>query len=39
MNWDVEELEQHKDEIVKEKVFKTSWLPILPFNRGKGLVA
>jgi NAD(P)-dependent dehydrogenase (short-subunit alcohol dehydrogenase family) len=39
VNWDVEELEQHKEEIVKGKVFQTSWLPILPFNGGKGLGA
>lgn len=39
VNWDIEELEQHRDEIVAGKVFQTSWLPILPFNGGKGLGA
>jgi len=39
VNWDVEELEQHKDEIVAGKLLQTSWLPILPFNGGKGLGA
>jgi hypothetical protein len=39
VNWDVEELEQHKEEIVSKKPLQTSWLPILPFNGGKGLGA
>jgi len=39
VNWDVEELEQHKAEIIEKKPFQTSWLPILPFNGGKGLGA
>lgn len=39
VNWDVEELEQNKDEIVNGKVLQTSWMPILPFNGGKGLGA
>ncbi|KAN0119209.1 NAD(P)-binding protein [Hyaloscypha variabilis] len=39
VNWDVDELEQHKDEIIAKKPFQTSWLPILPFNGGKGLGA
>jgi NAD(P)-dependent dehydrogenase (short-subunit alcohol dehydrogenase family) len=39
VNWDVEELEQHKDEIVAGKLLQTSWLPILPFGGGKGLGA
>ncbi|KAF4628853.1 hypothetical protein G7Y89_g9295 [Cudoniella acicularis] len=37
VNWDVEELEQHKERIEKEKLLQTSWLPILPWNGGKGL--
>lgn len=37
VNWDVEELEKAKDEIVEKKVLQTSWLPILPFSGGKGL--
>ncbi len=39
VNWDIEELEEHKDEIIKGNLFQTSWLPILPFNGGKGLGA
>jgi NAD(P)-dependent dehydrogenase (short-subunit alcohol dehydrogenase family) len=39
VNWDVEELEDHKEEIVSKKALWTSWLPILPFNGGKGLGA
>jgi len=39
VNWDVEELVQHKKEIEEGKLFQTSWLPILPFNGGKGLGA
>ena len=37
VNWDVEELEQHKAEIVEKKLLQTSWLPILPAVGGKGL--
>lgn len=37
VNWDVEELEEYKEEIVERKLLKTSWLPILPLNGGKGL--
>lgn len=36
VNWDVDELEQHKEEIVDKKLLQTSWLPALPFNGGKG---
>lgn len=39
VNWDVEELEQHKEEILEKKALQTSWLPVLPFNGGKGLGA
>jgi hypothetical protein len=39
VNWDVEELEQHKEEIVSKKALQTSWMPILPFNGGQGLGA
>ncbi|EKD14500.1 uncharacterized protein L3040_000031 [Drepanopeziza brunnea f. sp. 'multigermtubi'] len=39
VNWDVDELEQHKEEILEKKVLQTSWLPILPFCGGKGLGA
>ena len=38
INWDVEEMEAHKEEIVEKKLLKTSWLPILPVAGGKGLV-
>lgn len=37
INWDIDRLEQYKDEIIAKKPFQTSWLPILPFNGGKGL--
>lgn len=39
VNWDVEELEQHEKEIVEGKKLQTSWMPVLPFNGGKGLGA
>ncbi|KAI9056235.1 hypothetical protein LZ554_001163 [Drepanopeziza brunnea f. sp. 'monogermtubi'] len=39
VNWDVDELEQHKEEILEKKVLHTSWLPILPLCGGKGLSA
>jgi hypothetical protein len=37
VNWDVEELEQYKKEIEEKKVLQTSYLPILPYEGGKGL--
>lgn len=37
VNWDVEELEAHKDEISAKGLLKTSWLPILPLGGGHGL--
>ncbi|KAH6710635.1 hypothetical protein BKA61DRAFT_489056 [Leptodontidium sp. MPI-SDFR-AT-0119] len=39
VNWDVEELEGHKEEIVEKKALMTSWMPILPINGGRGLGA
>lgn len=39
VNWDVEELEQHKKEILEKKALQTSWMPVLPINGGKGLGA
>ncbi|KAI6717209.1 hypothetical protein JHW43_000384 [Diplocarpon mali] len=39
VNWDVDELEQHKVEIVEKKALQTSWMSILPFSGGKGLGA
>jgi hypothetical protein len=38
VNWDVEEMERYKEEIVERKLLRTSWLPVLPFEGGKGLV-
>ncbi|ERR1700738_3253093 len=38
VNWDVEEMEKHKEEIVEKKLLQASWLPILPFFGGKALV-
>jgi hypothetical protein len=37
VNWDVEEMEQHKEEIVDKKLLQTAWLPILPISGGSGL--
>jgi hypothetical protein len=37
VNWDLEELESYKDEIVNKRVLKTSWLPIMPIEGGTGL--
>lgn len=37
VNWDVEELEKHKEEILAKGLFKTSWLPVLPVGGGTGL--
>jgi len=39
VNWDVEELEAHKNDIQTKKLLKTSWLPILPVGGGSGLGA
>ena len=39
VNWDVEEVEEHKEEIVQKKALMMSWMPILPFCGGKGLGA
>ncbi len=39
VNWDVEELEQYKEEIEKGKKLQTSWMPVLPVAGGKGLGA
>jgi NAD(P)-dependent dehydrogenase (short-subunit alcohol dehydrogenase family) len=37
VNWDVTEMETHKDDIAKNKLLKMSWLPILPIAGGSGL--
>lgn len=39
VNWDVDELEQHKQEILEKKALQASWMPVLPLNGGKGLSA
>lgn len=39
VNWDVEEMELHKDVIVDKKLLQTSWLPVLPIGCGEGLSA
>ena len=36
VNWDVEEMELHKDEIVGKKILQMSWVPILPCSGEKG---
>ncbi len=36
VNWDVEEMEAHKIDIVHEKALTMSGVPILPCNGGKG---
>jgi hypothetical protein len=35
VNWDVEEMESHKDEI-REGLLKNKWLPVLPSSGGSG---
>ncbi|KAK5211634.1 hypothetical protein LTR41_003095 [Exophiala xenobiotica] len=37
VNWDVKEMEAHKDEIQKGKLLHLKWVPILPVSGGKGL--
>lgn len=37
VNWDVEEMENHKENIMNKKLLHTSWLPILPVSGGTGL--
>jgi hypothetical protein len=36
VNWDITEMEAHKEEIEEKKLLKSSWLPVLPFGGGKG---
>ena len=38
VNWDLEEMEEFKEEIETKGLLKSSWLPILPIFGGKGLV-
>lgn len=37
VNWDVEEMEAKKEEILEKKLLRLSWLPVLPFCGGRGL--
>lgn len=37
VNWDVTEMEAHKEDIAEKKLLKMSWLPILPIGGGSGL--
>ncbi|KAK5462678.1 hypothetical protein LTS15_002390 [Exophiala xenobiotica] len=37
VNWDVKEMEAHKDEIQKDKLLHLKWVPILPVSGGTGL--
>ena len=37
VNWDVTEMEAHKEEIVEKKLLKISWLPVLPVCGGNGI--
>ncbi|KAI9817915.1 MAG: hypothetical protein M1832_004535 [Thelocarpon impressellum] len=39
VNWDVEEMEAHRDEIEQKKLLQMSWLPVLPIAGGKGIGA
>ncbi|KAK0110151.1 hypothetical protein ONS95_002803 [Cadophora gregata] len=39
VNWDVEELEEHKEEILQKKALMTGWMQVLPLCGGKGLGA
>jgi hypothetical protein len=39
VNWDVAEMEKEKHRLVGSKMLKTSWLPALPLEGGKGLGA
>jgi hypothetical protein len=36
VNWDVEETEAHKDEILRDRLLDLKWVPILPASGGKG---
>ncbi|KAI9844579.1 MAG: hypothetical protein M1838_002144 [Thelocarpon superellum] len=37
VNWDVDEVEAHKDEIESKKLLKTAWINLLPLGGGPGL--
>ena len=36
VNWDVEEVEAHKDEIAKQNLLQIKWMPILPASGDHG---
>ncbi|KAK4942964.1 hypothetical protein LTR10_017348 [Elasticomyces elasticus] len=36
INWDVEEMEAHKEEIVEQKLLQIKWIPLLPASGGQG---
>ena len=37
IDWDVEEMEAHEDEITKRKLLQIKWIPNLPASGGQGL--
>ena len=37
VNWDVQEMEARKEDIVNKGLLKMSWVPILPVSGGSGL--
>lgn len=37
INWDVDEIESHKDEIQSKNMLRTTWIPVLPCCGGHGL--
>lgn len=37
VNWDIDEMEAHKDEIVQHRSLDIKWVPILPASGGSGL--
>lgn len=36
VNWDIEETEAHKDEILRGRLLDLKWVQILPVGGGKG---
>ena len=37
VNWDIEEMLEHKEELLQKKALRLAWLPILPASGGTGL--
>lgn len=37
INWDVQEMEAHQDQILKDNLLKIKWIPVLPCSGGQGL--